>query len=139
MQPPCKGSLLTYRLCVDLVDIKLRNNRLGQGLKESELRKCVLVNLPRKSLRTHWALLRASLTPWWSRCEGAQWQHSHRSRAAGGGPVLPRSLRSGQLTVNSSEQACHYSLMESARLAFPNSRLGDIQPASSRVQHFGCT
>eukprot|EP00045_Choanoeca_perplexa_P010495 m.106292 g.106292 ORF g.106292 m.106292 type:complete len:495 (-) comp15297_c0_seq1:2211-3695(-) len=30
----------------DLVDIKLRNNCLGQGLKESELRKCVLVNLP---------------------------------------------------------------------------------------------
>eukprot|EP00730_Choanoeca_flexa_P008286 TRINITY_DN12472_c0_g3_i7.p1 TRINITY_DN12472_c0_g3~~TRINITY_DN12472_c0_g3_i7.p1 ORF type:complete len:497 (+),score=116.34 TRINITY_DN12472_c0_g3_i7:85-1575(+) len=29
-----------------LTGIKLRNNRLGSGLKESELRKCVLVNLP---------------------------------------------------------------------------------------------
>ena len=40
----------TIVTCIDaeLVDVKLRNNCLGQGLKESELRKCVLVNLPRK-------------------------------------------------------------------------------------------
>jgi hypothetical protein len=44
----CPTFITVPRMSTAVKQLKIRNNRLGQGLRESEVRKLAIVHLPRK-------------------------------------------------------------------------------------------